>query len=384
MKEEDFNYTEKFLLHKKWLNSFYPFFLLLDNKNNILDSGKLWDRQGAIGESLNDAFETISPMDSLEVSLTHTKTKVLFRGEAHKSENNILLFLTPELTSPDTLDLLGLNSEDISIRNSLLEKSMLYNENKRLKEDIKEKDKELEDSRARCFHSSKLAALGEMASGIAHEINNPLAIISGSINVLKKTRKSGSVPNEILDECIDSTNSMIRRISKIIKGLRAISRDSSKLTLKKVNLKDIFDDVLGLCYEKFKYHEITLNLNYLSSEGDDFTVFADRVQISQVLINLLNNSFDALEKFNNSWVNIHIKNEGDFIRVKVIDSGKGIPKEIEEEMFEPFFTSKPIGKGTGLGLSISKKIVENNEGRFFYDSSHENTCFVLDLVKSIN
>jgi len=261
---------------------------------------------------------------------------------------------------------------------------MLYNENKRLKEDIKEKDKELEDSRARCFHSSKLAALGEMASGIAHEINNPLAIISGSINVLKKTRKSGSVPNEILDECIDSTNSMIRRISKIIKGLRAISRDSSKLTLKKVNLKDIFDDVLGLCYEKFKYHEITLNLNYLSSEGDDFTVFADRVQISQVLINLLNNSFDALEKFNNSWVNIHIKNEGDFIRVKVIDSGKGIPKEIEEEMFEPFFTSKPIGKGTGLGLSISKKIVENNEGRFFYDSSHENTCFVLDLVKSIN
>lgn len=384
MKEEDFNYTEKFLLHKKWLNSFYPFFLLLDNKNNILDSGKLWDRQGAIGESLNDAFETISPMDSLEVSLTHTKTKVLFRGEAHKSENNILLFLTPELTSPDTLDLLGLNSEDISIRNSLLEKSMLYNENQRLKELIKEKDKELEDSRARCFHSSKLAALGEMASGIAHEINNPLAIISGSINVLKKTRKSGSVPNEILDECIDSTNSMIRRISKIIKGLRAISRDSSKLTLKKVNLKDIFDDVLGLCYEKFKYHEITLNLNYLSSEGDDFTVFADRVQISQVLINLLNNSFDALEKFNNSWVNIHIKNEGDFIRVKVIDSGKGIPKEIEEEMFEPFFTSKPIGKGTGLGLSISKKIVENNEGRFFYDSSHENTCFVLDLVKSIN
>lgn len=110
-------------------------------------------------------------------------------------------------------------------------------------------------------------------------------------------------------------------------------------------------------------------------------LLCDRVQISQVMINFLSNAFDAIESHQEKWVEINCEDDTYFDIITFTDSGHGIPPEVVEKMFNPFYTSKDVGKGTGLGLSISKGIMEKHGGEIMVDRTSKNTCFVLKIPK---
>lgn len=251
--------------------------------------------------------------------------------------------------------------------------------------------------------ASRLSALGEMAGGIAHEINNPLAIISGQSQILsKKVAEAissglfGPIDNLDKTAWIEYLNSGLKkiqdtsvRISKIIKGLKTVSRSGENDPFTEVEVKPLIEGVAALCMEKFKNHSIQLSCQSV----DGVYVLGRETQLSQVLINLLNNSYDALQDSDlkskpetsqeptsiSKWIKLAaIENKGK-IEIRVADSGYGISEEIVRKLMQPFFTTKPPGKGTGLGLSISKSIALDHGGTLVYDSYAEHTTFKLTL-----
>jgi PAS domain S-box-containing protein len=223
-------------------------------------------------------------------------------------------------------------------------------------------------------HSDKMATLGEMAAGIAHEINNPLAIIqSRSYQIFKMTERNE--PKEKIMELADSIEQTVGRIAKIIRGLKSFSRDTANDEMDVQNVKQILDETLELCRERVLHNNIKLII-----EGDfEVMINCKPTQISQVLINLINNSFDAILLQENPWIKIKCLSNKGFVDLSVTDSGNGIPKEIAGKIMNPFFTTKEIGKGTGLGLSIASTIVANHKGKLWLDRNHTNTRFVMTL-----
>ena len=166
------------------------------------------------------------------------------------------------------------------------------------------------------------------------------------------------------------------RVAKIIRGLRDFSRDASKDERKLFTVQKLLDLTFDFCGEKFKNHKIQIDF---SSDHLDQEIYGKITELSQTLLNLLNNSFDAIHGSENPWIKLEVEVVDRNILLRVSDSGHPIPQQIVEKVFQPFFTTKPVGKGTGLGLSISKGILENHGGDLFYDAEKATTCFVMQL-----
>lgn len=222
---------------------------------------------------------------------------------------------------------------------------------------------------------SRMASLGEMAGGIAHEINNPLAIISGRAGFLKHQIEAGQFDAQSAVAVLDKIESVVQRITKIIRGLRSFSRNAEEDPFAKSSLKTIIDETLELCQERFRNHNVELRSHHF----DDVLIECRASQLGQVFLNLLNNAHDAVNGKPNSWVDIRVERTPERVRVIVSDSGLGIPSAVADKIMQPFFTTKEVGKGTGLGLSISKGIVETHHGELSIDTAARNTTFVVDL-----
>ncbi len=133
---------------------------------------------------------------------------------------------------------------------------------------------------------------------------------------------------------------------------------------------------MGLCAERFKNNGVQIDAKGIC----DTTVFCRETQISQVILNLLNNAFDATQEFEQRWIKIAAEvTPNSMVQISVTDSGKGIAKEHQDKIMLPFFTTKALGKGTGLGLSISLGIMEANKGKIYLDKTCTNTRFILEL-----
>ncbi len=241
----------------------------------------------------------------------------------------------------------------------------------------KRAQEELEASRVISIQQSKMASLGEMASGIAHEINTPLGVITGRAEQMKKIL-SEMKADASLTQCAEVIRDMSMRIAKIVRSLRSFSRDASKDPFVRTPLQTVIDDAVSISMEKFKNHGIELNIEKIPDTAFDCRA----AEISQVLINLLSNAFDAVESApKEKKVLIAASADTDFITIRISDTGPGVEAELKEKIFDPFFTTKQIGKGTGLGLSICRSIVEAHGGEIFYTSSGSGACFTLRLPK---
>ena len=230
---------------------------------------------------------------------------------------------------------------------------------------------------AKIIESSKMASLGEMASSIAHEINNPLTIINGKARQIQKYIENSS-PEPLREKANQDALkiiSMVDRISSIIKGLRKISRDASSDSMTIVSAKELIDETLSFCQQRFQQSYIEFRV-FMNFTGD---VYCRQTELSQVILNLLNNSYDAVLNLEEKWVELRLDNVDNTMVVSITDSGRGIPKDVQNKIFQPFFTTKEVGKGTGLGLSISKGIVEAHFGRFYLEERSVNTKFVIEI-----
>lgn len=226
--------------------------------------------------------------------------------------------------------------------------------------------------------ASRMSSLGRMASGIAHEVNNPLTIILGKALFLEKiVNNKSEADSEKAKILITEIKNTVYRIANIVRGLQSFSRESSKDQFRKTLVKDSIESTLSVCQARFLNHATPLLMP--SEVSSDLLFLGSAEQISQVLLNLLNNAFDAVENLENRWVKVELAKEKDKIFILVSDSGAGISTTDQAKLFDPFFTTKEVGKGTGLGLSISRGIVERHNGKLYLDTSKINTTFVVEL-----
>ena len=229
-------------------------------------------------------------------------------------------------------------------------------------------------------HKERLVLLGEMAAGVAHEINNPLAVVVLQAKAVLKKISIDKTNEDQLQEIVgrlDKIISMADRISKIVQSLKFLSRNSAEDKFQDEPISSIIRPALDLLADKFNFHDIVLNLN----EYEDVFINCKAVELTQVIFNIINNAIDAIRDLDQKWIKLEVINQESVVIIQITDSGNGIPKEIKEKVFNPFFTTKPVGKGTGLGLSISKKIIENHHGELLLDEQSPNTCFKIVLKK---
>lgn len=243
-----------------------------------------------------------------------------------------------------------------------------------LKQAIEEKEKIY----LQVSESYKMIALGEMAGGVAHEINTPLGIISMNTQFVEELIRAGDFDATKITKYLETIKKTTNRIARIVSGLLAFSQDRKEDSYRKTSLCSILEDTLPFCSERFQAHDVQF---ICPRPATDFFINCRPVQISQILVNLLNNAFDATEHSTEKWVSLLAFDKGDSIEVHIEDSGPGISSEFQDKIMQPFFTTKSVNKGTGLGLSISKGIAEGHGGTLTLDKSSPHTKFILCLPK---
>ena len=197
------------------------------------------------------------------------------------------------------------------------------------------------------------------------------------ISQLIRKQQSSELSDLQLEEGLLKIASTAQRVGKVVKGLSSISRNSENDPMKKIRLFNVIDETLQLCFERFKSHSIMLNFEL--DAIIDVEIDGKASQIMQVLLNLLNNAFDAVLGLSEMWVTVKAIPVELGIIIMVTDSGDGIPDHKVVKIMQPFFTTKEVGKGTGLGLSISKSIVDDHQGKLYYQKNADHTCFVIEL-----
>jgi signal transduction histidine kinase len=238
-------------------------------------------------------------------------------------------------------------------------------------------DQALEVEQARVLQSAKLASLGEMASGVAHELNTPLNAIMLNVEITQAMANDETTkPGDFKDYLVE-VDEISQRMARIIRGMKEFSRDAANSDFETVPPRLWIEDALRLCQQRFRSSSVRIELvpNRLLSNPQR----VQPTQLSQVVLNLLNNAFDAVQKYPEKWVRIETRVHNGFFELRVEDSGSGIPEDVAVRLFQPFFTTKDYGHGTGLGLSISKGIARRHGGELFLDRDSLNTCFVLKL-----
>jgi C4-dicarboxylate-specific signal transduction histidine kinase len=247
------------------------------------------------------------------------------------------------------------------------------------REQLEKANHELGEQQKVLAHSAKMSALGEMAGGIAHEINSPLGIITVHANQLERFSARGALTPEMIKAEAQLIAATAKRIGEIIKGLRAFAREGEKDPFVLTPAATIINDALVLCQNRFISHGIELRI---TPPAPGIELECRPVQIGQVLLNLLSNSFDAVVGRPEKWVALETTESAGQVHFTVTDSGAGVPEEIAAKLFQPFFTTKELGKGTGLGLSISKGIADAHQGTLTLDPRSSRTRFVLCLPQA--
>jgi signal transduction histidine kinase/PAS domain-containing protein/CheY-like chemotaxis protein len=214
---------------------------------------------------------------------------------------------------------------------------------------------ELESQRRYALHNAKLASIGEMAAGVGHEINNPLAIILGHLTMLKKHALQNYPNDRIIPERIEKSKKAVDRIAHIVQGLRTFARsDSGENSL--FNFSELALETHQMLHEIYRSE----NLEFNAEITPNLWIYGNRGRWQQVMVNLLNNAKDAVQTVNLKKVELKLFAENGFIYLVVKDSGIGIPDQTKEKIFEPFFTTKEVGKGTGIGLALVNSIIQEH------------------------
>lgn len=238
----------------------------------------------------------------------------------------------------------------------------------------------LEQQRVMLASTSKMAELGAMAAGIAHEINNPLAILVGKTELLRRKTESKSLDMATLASDFDLLFTVSNRIAEIVRSLRTYSRNADSDPKTNVRIQEILRDTLRLCVDRFKSSKINVDLDL--GEFEKVQILCRPTQISQVFLNLLSNAADAIEGLEEKKISIRASMKSNWLRIIFEDSGGGVPPEIAAKIFDPFYTTKQPGKGTGLGLSISKSIIETHGGQIILVQNPNGARFEVEFPVS--
>ncbi len=239
---------------------------------------------------------------------------------------------------------------------------------------LRENIKELQETKHKLLQSDKLALLGEMLSGVAHEINNPLTAIRGYSELLSKEESLSKEHHEMTEKILRSAD----RSRKIIQGLLSFAR-RTKLEKEEIDITEVIERVIQHREYDLKINNIEVIRDY---EENMPVIVADPNQMEQVFLNIVNNAFDSLVTSGAiGKLRIVTRIFEDFwLQIEFIDNGPGIKQSDRNKVFEPFFTTKEVGKGTGLGLSVSYGIIKEHGGDLYVDETYDGGAkFVIRL-----
>jgi C4-dicarboxylate-specific signal transduction histidine kinase len=227
------------------------------------------------------------------------------------------------------------------------------------------------------FQAAKLASIGTLASGIAHEINNPLAIIKGHISLLRKRFTEENSLTEFVDKSLQVQDTAIDRIARIVNSLRTYARQDTE-GIEAVDIHKVITETLALIEPIFK--KLDIRMDFVQNSPQHM-VKGNSGKLRQIITNLLTNSHDALEqKKEDRRIQIATDTENGFLVLKLSDNGCGIEEKHMSRLFDPFFTTKAPGKGTGIGLSSCHSMVESFGGSIQAQSTvGVGTTFIIRL-----
>ena len=253
-------------------------------------------------------------------------------------------------------------------------------EKKRARSERQRQIMQLQEARARLVHSEKLAAIGELVAGVAHELNNPVTTLVLNAELLQ--RFQGSLANPKLNSLLNTITQQALRSGSIVRGLLDFARQRPPERLA-TQFNDLLTATLNLMAYELRTHRFTINTVL---DPDLPEVIVDGQQIQQVLVNLLNNAMQAMppdQEDKQIWLKSYHDKEHGRVCFSMRDNGPGISLEVQKRIFEPFFTTKAVGEGTGLGLSLCRRIINEHQGRMWFDSTpHTGTTFFVAIPQA--
>jgi signal transduction histidine kinase len=247
--------------------------------------------------------------------------------------------------------------------------------NKMIESQVTQKLKETDLIRLKMVETARMAALGAMASGVAHEINNPLAIMMGHIEHIRRFLFKNKIGDEKIQKYFKVIESSSERISKITKSLRFIAHEGEKEEFQMISIRSLVSKVLDLTLNRTT--QLGIDFEVLYQEDEDLLFECRESQIGHVLLNMINNSIDAIQDMgSDKWIHIFIGKGGfNEMSIRIVDTGYGIPPETRDKIFEPFFTTRDVNEGAGLGLSIALGIIKDHQGSITYVINQPHTTF---------
>ncbi|MEA1966628.1 MAG: ATP-binding protein [Thermodesulfobacteriota bacterium] len=243
---------------------------------------------------------------------------------------------------------------------------------------LQERDQKFDEMHAQLIQTDKMAALGKMAAGVAHEINNPLGIISNKAgwmkDLLDEEEFKQSENYQEYSEALQKIEEHVERAGKVTHNMLGFARTMEPAT-ERININEVLNQTMD-----FLNHHAEINNVKIETEYDDSipAIKSDRSQLQQVFLNIINNAIDAIDKQGIIYVKTY-KQDGKLV-VTIKDTGQGIPENLVNKIFDPFFTTKEKGEGTGLGLSITYKIIVQLGGNISVKSEkNKGTMFTIIL-----
>ncbi len=380
-------------------NLLYSTFDQLNNRDSAFAYLKL---AKTLSDSLNDANRG-NILESEDVAINEQMRLETLEKEKIETKNKIrtYTFLSAIAVFLLIAFLLYRNNRNRKRSNDLLQQQKEKIETQ--KDEVEKALAELKATQSQLIQSEKMASLGEVTAGIAHEIQNPLNFVnnfsevsSELVDELKSEKAKGKserdeeLEEEILNDIkqnLEKINHHGQRASNIVKGMLLHSRGSSGQK-EPTDINALCDEYLRLSYHGFRAKDKSFNADF-KLEADENLPKINVVpqDIGRVLLNLINNAFFAVNEkvtqIGNSFnpkVVITTSMKNDKIKIIVSDNGNGIPDSIKEKIFQPFFTTKPTGSGTGLGLSLSYDIIKAHDGEISVESKpKDGTVFIINL-----
>ncbi|MBN8554960.1 MAG: response regulator [Deltaproteobacteria bacterium] len=348
------------------------FMIIRDSLAHLLDRYQIeWE------PNYDSAFEK-SVANSYDVYLLDYKlgaqSGLDFLKEARrKGCRNAILLITGYRNETLDIEAIKLGADDLLIKGefagSNLDRSIRYSLDRRQTQAV------IADQYRQLATTVRMASLGEVAGGIAHEILNPITILLGKIGEIKESLAQGPIASKILMSSMETLENVTYRILKIIKSLRNFTNAGFN-SAEKIPLKQILNDIEEMCSKKFKNLDITLKLPELDEE---LLSINSSPELEQVLFILVSNAKDALSQFSGErWIKIEIEIQNLNLEISVTDSGIGIPSDIREKIFLPFFSTKGP-QGSGLGLSVARRLIESFQGNLLLDEDKNINRFIIRL-----
>ena len=250
------------------------------------------------------------------------------------------------------------HQSNLRLENSRKAMIHIMSDLKETTEEVKRREQELREKQEQLVQAGKLATLGELTTGVAHELNNPLNNIGLFIgNVIDLIELDRIDPDIILHE-LHNAMQQVYKATEIITHLRTFGRAAS-VSREPVVIKGVIESAISLMHEQLRLRQIEVEVQLPPQE---VIVIGNAIQLEQVFINLLTNARDALANATRKVITIACTTREDKVDIRFHDTGPGIPRGLEQRIFDPFFTTKDVGAGTGLGLSIAYGIIKEHEG----------------------